>query len=82
MQLESILLVSPRPQTYYRKLEEPLEPPESAGPRRENEAPFASFQWSSRLGKPRAPRKHFLKTTHRNDKCNLCCFREDGLMPF
>ena len=43
---------------------------------------FASFQWSSRPGKLEAPKRHFLKTTHRDDKHNLFCSREDGLMPF
>ena len=50
--------------------------------KKENWVSFASFQWSSRPRKPRDLKKHFLKTTQRNNKCNLCYFKEDGLMPF
>ena len=76
---ESVLSVPPRPRTYYRRLQEPMEPLGSVDPRREITAPFTSFQWSSRSDKLRTLERHIFKTSHGHDKCHPCRFGKNRL---
>ena len=70
------------PRTYHRELQEPLELSRPASPRRKSEAPFASFQWSSRPNPSGAPERYCPKATRRDDQCNLGCARKNKHVPF
>ena len=81
MQLELLLPVPPGPRTYHGGLQELLELPGLASPRRKAKAPSTSFQWSSKPNPSGTLERYCSKATRGDNQCNPGCIRENRHAP-